>query len=276
MINLHCEDEQKVAQYRYKGRKVEIEMRKNIMKKMVAIVATAVMSVCAIMATPTEAKAATTTELYLETDADAEYSVGFWQTTSGIQIDAEVTADGWTYAFDKVEDGVYKIDLLLSETFSSAGMSISVNGVETYKCDPNWSGVAGAEAWTAFTGVLGTTDKIYIGLDTTNVTITVKNSEGGDTTVDETEAPKDETEAPKDETEAPKDETKAPTTGDNMITVAPTTASGSSSSSNSSNSSAVIIGVSLGVILVVVAVIVVIIVAASKKKTVVDDDDFEY
>lgn len=259
-----------MRKYRYKWRKVEMKMRKNIMKKIAAVVATAVLSVCSIVAMPTEAKAATTTELYLETDTDAEYSLGFWQGTSGIQIDAEVTADGWTYAFEKVEDGLYKINLLLSETFSGAGLSISVNGVETYKSDPNWSGVAGAEAWIEFTEALGASDIVRIGLDATNVTITVKSSEGGNEGSEETEAPQDETEAP-EETEAPQDETKA-TSGGNVITTAATTAA---SSSNSSNTSAIVIGVSVAVI-VIVAVIVVIVVAASKKKTVDDDDDFEY
>lgn len=269
-----------MRKYRYKWRKVEMKMRKNIMKKIAAVVSTAVLSVCSIVAMPTEAKAATTTELYLETDTDAEYSLGFWQGTSGIQIDAEVTADGWTYAFEKVEDGLYKINLLLSETFSGAGLSISVNGVETYKSDPNWSGVAGAEAWIEFTEALGASDIVRIGLDATNVTITVKSSEGGNEGSEETEAPQDETEAPQDETEAPEeteapqDETKA-TSGGNVITTAATTAASSSNSSNTSNTSAIVIGVSVAVI-VIVAVIVVIVVAASKKKTVDDDDDFEY
>lgn len=130
---------------------------KKVFKKLATVVATVAMAVCAMVAMPTEAKADTTKELYLEVEADATYSLGFW-TPSGVTVNAEMAADGWTYVFTKVEDGLYKLEISLTDDWTATGLSLCVDGNENYKADPQWSGDAGAAAWTALTEALAGSD----------------------------------------------------------------------------------------------------------------------
>ena len=136
---------------------------KKVFKKLVAVVATAVMVVCATVAMSTEAKADTTKELYLVVETDAEYSLGFWS-PSGITVNADMAADGWTYVFEKVEDGLYKLSLSVTDDYTATGLSLCVDGAENYKADPQWSGDAGAAAWTALTDALAASDAVYFTL----------------------------------------------------------------------------------------------------------------
>lgn len=165
---------------RKKQKKGEKTM-KNLFKKLVAVVATVVMTVCATVAIPTEAKADTTKELFLEVGADATYSLGFWS-PSGVTINADMASDGWTYLFTKVEDGLYKLELSLTDSWTATGLSLCVDGNENYKADPQWSGDAGAAAWTAFSEALsGSASQINISLEEndTQSTIAVKSTSDG-------------------------------------------------------------------------------------------------
>ena len=135
---------------------------KNVFKKLAAVVATVAMAVCAMVAMPGEVKADTTKELYLEVSADATYSLGFWE-PNGVTFNADKAADGWTYVFTKVEDGLYKLELSLADGWSATGLSLCVDGSENYKADPQWSGDAGAAAWTALSDALsGSASQINI------------------------------------------------------------------------------------------------------------------
>ena len=162
---------------------------KKVFKKLAAVVATVAMAVCAMVAMPTEAKADTTKELYLSVESDATYSLGFWS-PSGVTINADMAADGWTYVFTKVEDGLYKLELSLTDSWSATGLSLCVDGNENYKADPEWSGEAGAAAWTALSEALsGDAGQINISLEEndTQSTIAVTSTAGEATTNDSTE-----------------------------------------------------------------------------------------
>ncbi len=153
---------------------------KKVFKKLAAIAATAVMTICAMVATTEEVKADTTKELYLVVENDATYSLGFW-TPSGVTINAEMAADGWTNVFTKVEDGLYKLEFTLTDDWTATGLSLCVDGNENYKADPQWSGDAGAAAWTALTEALAGADSaVYITLaeNDTQPTIALTTASG--------------------------------------------------------------------------------------------------
>jgi len=115
-------------------------MRKNVLKKLVAIVATTAMAVTAIIANPTEAKAATEKEIYLEVEEDAEYAWGYWNSGSGITFNAEyMSGSDWQYLFTKVEDGLYKINVTVDGTVALSGFQLYKNGAEIAKCDIDWN-----------------------------------------------------------------------------------------------------------------------------------------
>lgn len=186
-------------------------------------------------------------------------------------MDAEAAADGWTYKFTKVQDGLYKLSLSVTDDYTIVGASVSVDGVELYKSDANWSGEAGAASWTSFTDAFSSVDKIYIGLDKENNTIKVVEAPA----VQETEAPEDTkdtevTEATKDTEKT--DETKENETSNGYIS-APTTTT--SSTGSDSGVSGVLVAAIIGIILVVV-VIAIAVVSMNKKKNAFDDDDDDF
>lgn len=238
-------------------------MKNNVLKKLATLVLVTIVTFCAIVATPMQAKAATIKEIYLVESEEKEYSWGFWQGFNGVMMDAEAAADGWTYKFTKVQDGLYKLSLSVTDDYTIVGASISVDGVELYKADANWSGEAGAGAWTSFTDAFSSVDKIYIGLDKDNNTIKVVEAPA----VEETEAPKD-TEATKDtekQTEVEKE------TQGGFIS-APTTTVAQESDGGVSP---VLIVAILGAVLVVV-VVVIAVVSTKKKKLSFDDEDDDF
>lgn len=242
-------------------------MKNNVLKKLATLVLVTIVTLCAIVATPMKAKAATIKEIYLVEEEEKEYSWGFWQGFNGVMMDAEAAADGWTYKFTKVQDGLYKISLSVTDDYTIVGASVSVDGVELYKADANWSGDAGAAAWTSFTDAFSSVDKIYIALDKDNFTIKVVEAPA----IEETEAPEDNetTEATKapEETEAPSENA----TSGGYISAPTTTVANDSDG----GVSPVLIVAILGVVLVVV-VIVIAAVSTKKKKLSFDDDDDDY
>lgn len=216
-------------------------MRKNILKKLATIAFTTVMAVCATVAMPTEAKADTTKDLYLTVDSEAEYSLGFWTGATGITVNGELAADGWTYAFEKVEDGVYKLNLTLADDFAGDGLSLSVNGEEKYKADTQWTGEAGAAAWNALVEALAGTDDVYITLDDENSTIVVESASGDGVAEENGDKEEDETTTAKTE----------------KVTEAET--EGAAEEEKDNNMTGVIVGV-----IAVIAVVVVIMVVKKK------------
>ena len=184
---------------------------KNIFKRFMAVVVATVMVVCATVAMPTEAKADTTKELYLEVSSDATYSLGFW-TPNGVTINAEMAADGWTYTFTKVEDGLYKLEMTLTADWTATGLSLCVDGNENYKADPQWSGDAGAAAWTAFSDALsGSDSQVYIALEEndTQSTIAVTKTEGGSASNEEPSTEEATSEEPTSEEATSEESTEA-------------------------------------------------------------------
>jgi len=257
-----------IAQNKHKEKGRNRIMKNNVLKKLATLVLVTIVTFCAIVATPMQAKAATIKEIYLVESEDKEYSWGFWQGFNGVMMDAEAAADGWTYKFTKVQDGLYKLSLSVTDDYTIVGASVSVDGVELYKSDANWSGEAGAASWTSFTDAFSSVDKIYIGLDKENNTIKVVEAPA----VQETEAPEDtkDTEATKDTEKT--DETKENETSNGYIS-APTTTT--SSTGSDSGMSGVLVAAIIGIILVVV-VIAIAVVSMNKKKNAFDDDDDDF
>ncbi len=142
-------------------------MRKNILKKIVTAIVTTAMTVCAVVAGTTEAKAETTKDIYLMAEDGIEYSIGFWS-PSGITVNADMASDGWTYLFTKVEDGLYKVNVTLADDFSTTGFSICRDGSENVKCDPQWSGTDSAAAWTEFSTALAGSEDVYMSINAEN------------------------------------------------------------------------------------------------------------
>lgn len=246
-------------------------MKNNVLKKLATLVLVTIVTFCAIVAIPIKAKAATIKEIYLVESEEKEYSWGFWQGFNGVMMDAEAAADGWTYKFTKVQDGLYKISLSVTDDYTIVGASISVDGVELYKSDANWSGEAGAASWTSFTDAFSSVDKIYIGLDKDNNTIKVVEAPA----VEETEAPKD-TEATKDTEKQTEEKSEQQTevekeTQGGFIS-APTTTVAQESDGGVSP---VLIVAILGAVLVVV-VVVIAVVSTKKKKLSFDDEDDDF
>lgn len=135
-------------------------MRKNILKKLVAVVATTAMAVTAILANPTEAKAATEKEIYLQVEEDDAYGIGLWNGYSGLTINAEyMEGSDWIYAFTKVEDGLYKVTVTTEGTVSLVGLQIykTTKDGEIAKSDPEWSADGGVFN-TALQTALNTAD----------------------------------------------------------------------------------------------------------------------
>ena len=147
-------------------------MRKNLLKKLVAVVATTAMAACAILANPTEAKAATEKEIYLQVEGDDAYGIGLWNGYSGLTINAEyMDGSDWIYAFTKVEDGLYKVSVTTDGTVSLVGLQIykTTKDGEIAKSDPEWSADGGAFN-TALQTALNSNDTVVTisGYDSTN------------------------------------------------------------------------------------------------------------
>lgn len=225
---------------------------KKVFKKLVAAVATAVMTICATVAMTTEAKADTTKELYLVVENDAEYSMGFWS-PSGITISADMAADGWTYLFEKVEDGLYKLSFSVTDDYTATGMSLCVDGAENYKADPQWSGDAGAAAWTALTEALASSDAVYITLaeNDTQSTIAMTTAPGADNSGDA-----DSNEAATEEAT-----TEETTTEESTTKAAADDTSATTDTANNNDD-----GSMLPIIIVVAVVVVAVVVVIVKKK----------
>lgn len=120
-------------------------MRKNLFKKLAVAVLTAAMAISAMVAVPSEVKAATDKVIYLQTDEDATYSIGLWSGYSGITLNAELmSGSDWQYDFTKVEDGVYKISISTDSEVTLVGLQIYKNGDEIAKSDAQWSADGGA------------------------------------------------------------------------------------------------------------------------------------
>ncbi len=116
-------------------------MRKNLLKKLVAVVATTAVAVTALLAAPQDVKAATDKTIYLEVEEDAEYAVGWWNDgLAGLTTNAELMAGSdWQYVFTKVEAGLYKISVTVDGTVTLPGLQIYKAGEEMAKSDPQWS-----------------------------------------------------------------------------------------------------------------------------------------
>ncbi len=217
---------------------------KKVLKDLVAAVATIAMVLCAMVAQPTAVKADTTKTLYLEVEADATYSLGFWS-PSGITVNADAAADGWTYVFTKASDGVYTLEISLADGWTATGLSLCVDGAENYKADPQWSGDAGAAAWTALSEALaGDEAEIHFSLDDAGASL----SFGGDSSTDE---PADEPSSEEPSTDAKEDDTTA------------ATESNDDAADDSNNGNDVMVYV---IIAAVVVVIIAAVVVVSKKK----------
>lgn len=137
-------------------------MRKNLLKKLVAVVATTAMALTAILANPTEAKAATEKEIYLQVEEDDAYGIGLWNGYSGLTVNAEyMESSDWIYAFTKVEDGLYKVSVTTDGTVSLVGLQIykTTKDGEIAKSDPEWSADGGAFN-TALQTALNSTDTV--------------------------------------------------------------------------------------------------------------------
>ncbi len=219
---------------------------KKVLKNLVAAVATVAMVVCAMVAQPTAVKADTTKTLYLEVEADATYSLGFWS-PSGITVNAEMASDAWTYVFTKASDGVYTLEISLADGWTATGLSLCVDGAENYKADPQWSGDAGAAAWTVLSEALaGDEAEIHFSLDDAGATL----SFGADSSTDE---PADEPSSEEPSTDAKEDDTTAATESNNDTTA--------DSDNNNNNDVMVYVIIAVVVVVIIAAVIIV-----SKKK----------
>ncbi len=166
------------------------KMRKNFFKKLVTAVVTTAMTVSAIVAMPTEAKADTTKDVYLVAE-DASYTLGIWN-KYGFASTA-TSADEWNFAWNmtKVEDGLYKIDLTATDDCWTDGIEIS-DGSNTYKVYTSTESWAVAEQmgnWTAVEAALKGAEDVYLALDATNTTIALTTAPAtDDTTSDDTTA----------------------------------------------------------------------------------------
>jgi len=150
---------------------------KKAIKRIAAVVAAALLTVCATVAMPTEAKAETTKTLYLKGEAGVEYSIGLWSPFEGITFNADLADDGWTYKFTATEEeGVYKLEVVV-DGFTGDGLSICVNGTETYKADTQWTEAAGKAAWEGFAAAL-TGDATDVHFKVTGTTIEMLDESG--------------------------------------------------------------------------------------------------
>ncbi len=201
-------------------------MKKNFFKKIVTAVVTTAMAVSAIVAMPTEAKAATDKEIYLQVEEDDTYGIGLWNGYTGLTVNAEyMEGSDWIYQFTKVEDGLYKISVTTDGEVSLVGLQIykgSKDG-EIAKSDAQWSSDGGVFNTALQTELNTENTKVTIsGYDSTNwnfstVTSTTDTATDADTTTD------NDTTAGDDTTTDTNTDTTTDTTTDTNTTTTPDT-----------------------------------------------------
>ncbi len=128
-------------------------MKKNFLKKIAIALTATVMAAAAVLAPAKEVKAAETTKtVYLKVAEDGNYEWGAWSSGTGYSFDGEA-AEGWKYAFTKVENGLYKIEVKITDTVKLSGVEIFKDGTQIAKMDVEWgSSVPGKALEDALNG----------------------------------------------------------------------------------------------------------------------------